>query len=340
MRAIIYRETGDPNVMRLVEKPEPKAAPGEVLVRIAVSGVNPTDWKARRGDKSGDRLAFPEVVPNQDGAGTIIGVGEGVDPSRTGQRVWIWEAAYKRANGTAQEVVALPEPQAVPLPNMASWDLGASLGIPALTAHRCLTVHERTGAGLGPGSLSDMKVLVVGGAGAVGHAAIQLAHWSGAEVITTVSSPEKEFLATMAGAHHVFNYRKQDFVDAIRLVAPKGVDIIVDVAPHANQELTQAIAAQNGVIAIYASDASAMSVPIRPSMTSNLRYQFVMVYTVPPEAKRMAVADVQRALIGGALKVGKEAGLPLLHFSLEQTAAAHAAVERSALGKVLININR
>ncbi len=340
MRAIVYRETGDSNVMRLVEKPEPKAAPGEVLVRIAVSGVNPTDWKSRRGEKSGDRLAFPEVVPNQDGAGTIIGVGEGVDPARISQRVWIWEAAYKRANGTAQEVVALPEYQAVPLPNMASWDLGASLGIPALTAHRCLTVHGRTGAGLGPESLAGMKVLVVGGAGAVGHAAIQLAHWSGAEVITTVSSPEKEFLATMAGAHHVVNYRRQDFADAIRSVAHKDVDIIVDVAPHANQELTQAVAAQNAVVAIYASDANEMSVPIRPSMNSNLRYQFVMIYTVPPEAKRMAVADVQRALIGGALKVGKEAGLPLLHFSLEQTAAAHAAVEGSALGKVLININR
>ncbi|TAN25130.1 MAG: NADPH:quinone reductase [Actinomycetota bacterium] len=340
MRAIVYRETGDPNVLRLVDKPEPTPSPGEVLVRIAVSGVNPTDSRSRRGGKSGERLAFPEVVPNQDGAGTIIGVGEGVDTSRIGQRVWIWEAAYQRANGTAQEVISIPESHAVPLPDAASWDLGASLGIPALTAHRCLTVHEKTGAGLGPGSLSGKKVLVVGGAGAVGHAAIQLARWSGAEVITTVSSPEKEFLATMAGAHHVVNYRRRDVIEAVKSVAHNGVDIIVDVAPHANQGLIQAVGAQNSVTSIYASDGDAISVPIRPSMMANLRYQFVMVYTVSPEAKKQAVADVQRALMEGALKVGKEAGLPLIYFDLEQTAAAHAAVEGSALGKVLINVHR
>ena len=165
MRAIVYTETGAPDVLRIAERPEPEPSSGEVLVRIAVSGVNPTDWKARRGDGPGHRLAFPEVVPNQDGAGTVVAVGENVDPARAGQRVWIWEAAWQRADGTAQELVALPGSQAVPMPDDGSFDLGASLGIPALTAHRCLTAGADGPATLGPGTLDGRKVLVAGGAG-------------------------------------------------------------------------------------------------------------------------------------------------------------------------------
>ncbi len=137
MRAIVYRETGDPSVLTLAERSEPAPGRGEVLVRVAISGVNPTDWKVRRGDGPGKPLAFPEVVPNQDGSGTVVAVGAEVDPARIGERVWLWEAARNRANGTAQELVALPARQAVPLPAGASFDLGASIGIPALTAHRC-----------------------------------------------------------------------------------------------------------------------------------------------------------------------------------------------------------
>ncbi|MHB1549427.1 MAG: alcohol dehydrogenase catalytic domain-containing protein, partial [Acidimicrobiales bacterium] len=128
MRAVVYRETGGPEVMELVDRPAPAPGPGEVLVEVAVSGVNPTDWKSRRGSGPGEALAFPEVVPDQDGAGTIVATGAGVDPDRTGERVWLFEAAYGRADGTAQELVAVPERQAVPLPGGASFDLGASLG--------------------------------------------------------------------------------------------------------------------------------------------------------------------------------------------------------------------
>ncbi len=338
MRAVIYRQSGETDVLELVERPEPTPSAGEVLIRIAVSGVNPTDWKSRRGAKPGEPLLFSEVVPNQDGAGTIIAVGDGVDPARIGQRVWIWEAAYRRAGGTAQDVIALPQSQAVLLPDSASWDLGASLGIPALTAHRCLTVHEGSNGALRPGSLKGLTVLVAGGAGAVGHAAIELATWAGAEVITTVSSPEKEELAIAAGARHVVNYRKDNPAKVIRAIATKGVDIVVEVAPGANQSLNQAILGSNSVVAIYASDADSLSIPIRPSMGENLRYQFVMVYTVPVAAKFQAVDDVQAALLDGALQVGIEAGLPLHHFTLEQTAEAHAAVEGHAVGKVLITL--
>ncbi len=338
MRAIIYRQSGETDVLQLVERPEPTPFAGEVLIKIAVSGVNPTDWKSRRGAKAGEPLQFDEVVPNQDGSGTIIAVGDGVDPARIGQRVWIWEAAYRRAGGTAQEMIALPQAQAVPLPDSASWELGASLGIPALTAHRCLTVHEQTKGGLRPGCLKGLTVLVAGGAGAVGHAAIELATWAGAEVITTVSSAEKEELATVAGAHHVVNYRKDNPAKVIRSIAGGGVDIVVEVAPRANATLNQAILGLNSVVAIYASDADSLSIPIRPSMGENIRYQFVMVYTVPTAAKYQGVADVQAALLDGALRVGAESGLPLHRFTLEQTAEAHAAVEGFAVGKVLITL--
>jgi NADPH2:quinone reductase len=211
----------------VVERPVPEPGPGEVGVAVQVSGVNPTDWKARRGRGRDGQLPFPEVVPNQDGAGTVDAVGDGVDPSRVGERVWLWEAAWQRPDGTAQEYVVLPERQAVPLPDGISLDAGASLGIPALTAHRCLTVSELEAHRLAPGVLAGQSVLVAGGAGAVGHAAIQLARWGGARVITTVSSDEKAKLGHAAGADHVVNYRSSDAADQIRAVAPDGVDILV-----------------------------------------------------------------------------------------------------------------
>jgi NADPH2:quinone reductase len=324
--------------LKLVERPDPTPGPGEVLVRVAVSGVNPTDWKSRRGDGPGRPLPFPEVVPNQDGAGTILAVGADVDPGRVGERVWLWEAARNRANGTAQELVALPASHAVPLPEGASFDLGASIGIPALTAHRCLTVGAEGPPTLGPRALDGRTVLVAGGAGAVGHAAIELAVWSGATVITTVSTPEKEALANAAGAHHVVNYRTPGTEDAIRAAAAEGVDNIVEVAPSTNAALDMAVIGPNGTIAIYASEPGDLTIPIRAAMTNNTRYQFLLVYTMPAAAKEQAINDVQDAVTAGALRVGAEAGLPLHRFPLDQTADAHAAVENNAVGKVLIDL--
>src|SRR6478752_10179979 len=181
MRAVVYSQTGEPDVLHLTERPVPEPGPGEVRVRVSVSGVNPTDWKGRRGGAAGE-MVDPAQVPNQDGAGTVDAVGEGVDPARVGERVWLWEAAWERADGTAQEYLVLPDRQAVRLPEAVSFDVGASLGIPALTAHRCLTVSEVGPRRLAPGALAAQTVLVAGGAGAVGHAAIQLARWAGARV--------------------------------------------------------------------------------------------------------------------------------------------------------------
>lgn len=340
MKAVIHSESGGPEVLRVVDRPEPEPGPGEVVVRVAVSGVNPTDWKVRKGAKPGEPTRSPETVPNQDGAGTIVAVGPGVESTRVGERVWLWESAHRRSEGTAQELVAIPSDHAVTLPAGTSFDVGASLGIPAITAHRALTVAEEGPQELRPDALVGRTVLVAGGAGAVGHAAIQLARWAGATVVTTVSSSEKGALATAAGAHHVVNYRTGDAAAGIRAIAPDGVDIVVEVAPVANAELDAAVIARGGTVAIYASEGDEpLPVPVRPSMTANVRYQFILVYTMPDGAKRRAVRDVSAAVADGVLDVGEEAGLPLHRFPLERTGDAHAAVEAGAVGKVLIDVD-
>ena len=251
MRAVVYSQTGEPDVLHLTERPAPEPGPGEVRVRVAVSGVNPTDWKGRRGDAAGQPVD-PAQVPNQDGAGTVDAVGEGVDPARVGERVWLWEAAWKRIDGTAQEYLTLPERQAVPLADGVSFDVGASLGIPALTAHICLTSSEFGPRRLEPGALAAQTVLVAGGAGAVGHAAIQLARWAGARVIATVSGDEKATLARAAGAQHVVNYRAPNAAEEVLRIAPDGVDVVVEVAAGVNAALNTAVLAANGTVTPYA----------------------------------------------------------------------------------------
>jgi NADPH2:quinone reductase len=338
MRAVTYEHNGDSSVLRLTDRPVPEPGAGQVRVRVVVSGVNPTDWKARQGGTAGTPLPEPQV-PNQDGAGVVDAVGPGVTDLKVGQAVWLWDAAWQRAEGTAQEYVVLPVAQAVVLPEGESFDTGAALGIPALTAHRALTVREAGPARLGPGTLTGTTVLVAGGAGAVGHAAVQLARWAGATVITTVSGDEKATLARAAGAQHVINYRTEDVAARVRETAPDGVDLIAEVNPDANLDLDVDLLAPNGTIALYATVSPApASIPIRPSMTKNIRVQFILTYTTSPEQKRDAVAGVGAALAAGALRVGAEHGLPVTRFALADTAAAHDAVEHGTVGKVLIDV--
>ena len=340
MRSIEYSLTGGPEVLRLVEGPVPDPGPGEVRVRIHRSGVNPTDWKSRRGDQAGTAVQPPQV-PNQDGAGVVDAIGQGVDTALLGLRVWIWEAAHRRpSGGTAQEYAVLPARHVVFLPDVASFDLGASLGVPFLTAHRCLTVTEDGPTRLGPGSMDGRTVLVAGGAGAVGNAAIQLARWSDATVITTVSSPEKGHLAARAGADHVIDYRRQDVAAEVRAIAPDGVHTIVEVSPAVNAALDAEVLARHGSVAVYANNGgSTMELPVRPSMVPNARWQFVLVYNAPEAWRARALDDVTAAVQDEAVRVGDQAGLPLHHYPLEQVAEAHAAVENGAVGKVLIDVS-
>ena len=339
MKAIVYSETGNPSVLHLVDRDIPEPEAGEVRVRIVISGVNPTDWKSRRGSKDGEALPFDDIVPNQDGAGVIDAVGPGIDRLKVGDRVWTALAAYQRAaSGTAQEFTVLPAERVYLLPDAASFELGASLGVPAITAHRALTVAADGPSRLSPGALAGRVVLVAGGAGAVGHAAIQLARWAGATVITTVSSPAKGELATSAGAHYAVNYRETDAAAEIRRLAPDGVDLIVEVAPTRNAELDAAVLRNHGLIAVYASTGEPLTLDIRTHMTLNVRYQFLLLYTLGQEVLDAAAADINAAIIDGALPIGEDAGLPLHRFDLAHTADAHAAVENNVVGKVLIDV--
>ena len=212
--------------------------------------------------------------------------------------------------------------------------------MPFITAHRCLTVTEEGPDRLGPGTLTDRVVLVAGGAGAVGNAAIQLARWSDATVIATVSSPEKAHLAAEAGADHVINYKQED-------VAPRFVGSRSAASTRSSRcrlpsthRSTPRCLARLGSVAVYANNGgNEMTIPIRPLMGPNARWQFVLLYTAPAEAKGRAVEDISAALLDGAVRIGEEAGLPIHHFPLDQTAQAHAAVEDSIVGKVLIDVS-
>ena len=305
--------------------------------------MNPTDWKTR-GGASSSSMAFSEITPGQDGAGFVDALGADVPGLEIGDRVWIYLGQHGLPYGTAAEYSVLDWQHAVRLPDSladdVAFDLGASLGVPAITAQRALTSGTRTSR-LGPASMTGQVVLVQGGAGAVGNAAIQLALWSGATVITTVSSDAKATLAKAAGAQHVVNYRTTDAAAAIRAIAPDGVDLIAEVSPAANNELDVAVARNGATIAVYANNGGdTFSIDVRRTFSTNLRYQFLLLYTIDQALLDAAAEDVNEAVAAGMLRVGEQAGLPLHHYMLAQTPAAYDAVEQGAVGKVLIDISR
>jgi NADPH2:quinone reductase len=338
MRAITYTRPGDTSVLELVERPVPEPGAGEVRIQVRVSGVNPTDWKTRSG-ATGGPVDGEATVPNQDGAGVVDALGAGVSAFSVGDPVWVTLAGSGRpAGGTAQEYTAVPVERVFPLPG-GDFELGAAVGIPAVTAHRALTVAEDGPDRLQPGVLRGRVVLVAGGAGAVGNAAIQLARWAGATVIATVSGERKAELAAAAGAHHVLNYKEAGTAARIREIAADGVDLIVEVAAGANAELDLTVLHARGTISIYANDGNTpFNLDVRRNMGLNARYQFVLLYTVGWDRIAAAAADINEAIEAGAFRVGEEAGVPLHRFALEDAAAAHAAVEGGAVGKVLVTV--
>jgi NADPH:quinone reductase len=340
MKAVVYTRHGPADVLRLVARKPEEPGPGEVRVRVAVSGVNPTDWKRRLGENDG-APAESETVPHHDGAGVVDAVGPGVSGLAVGDRVWTFMAEdHRRASGTAQEYTVLPVNRVALLPANAHFDLGACLGVPALTAHRALTVAEDSPRRLGPGALAGRTVLVSGGAGAVGHAAIQLARWAGATVVTTVSGESKAALARAAGAHHVFRYDRPGLPESIREVAPDGVDSVVEVAAGVNAELNAAVIRERGTVAVYGNERGGdrLALDYRTHLWLNARYQFLVLYTVGDEALLAGADDVNAALADEALPIGEAAGLPLHRHPLADTAKAHQAVEGGAVGKVLVDV--
>jgi len=316
MRAAIYRSTGaaaEVLTVQDIDRPEP--GPGEVLVRVHVSGVNPTDWKSRNGATA--RPIDDFQVPHQDGAGVIAAVGAGVDPARVGQRVWLWLAAFGSRWGTAAEWSVIPAGQAEPLPDNASFELGASLGVPALTAHYCLFCD---------GPIDGQTVLVAGGAGAVGHFAINLAKRAGARVITTVSSAEKAALAGQAGADLVVNYREPGAAERIGTV-----DRIIEVALGANLELDLAVSHAGSTVVTYAAEASNPVLPVRACMSANVTLKFILLYGLDKDMLKASAADISAAASAGELTE-----LPVHRYPLADIVGAHEAAEAGVTGKVIV----
>ncbi len=315
MRAIWYERQGAAaDVLTLGERPEPSPGPGEVAVTVQASGINPSDVKIRSGARG--PMAVALQIPHSDGAGVIKAVGEGVDPARLGERVWLYQAAFKREGGSCAEVCVLPAERAVPLPDQIAINAGAALGIPAMTAHRALFCT---------GGVAGKTVLVTGGAGAVGHSAIQLARWAGAEtVITTVSSAAKAAIAMEAGADHVINYRQQDVVEAVRAVTgDAGVDHIVEVELGANIAQSTALIAEHGTIAWYGSEA--MREPMLaayPLMFRNVTLHGIFLYALDRSQLAAAASDITSALEAGHLQPRIDSVWPL-----EETVKAHERVE-------------
>lgn len=327
MRAALYSRTGSAReVLSIVELPTPEPRPGEVRVRLAWSGVNPSDVKSRAGTRSKE-LPFPQVVPHSDGAGVVDAIGEGVPPGRIGERVWVWNAAWGRPFGTAAQWVTLPAAQAVPLPEGVPLDVGACLGIPALTALHALTVD---------GGVMDRRVLVAGGAGAVGHYAVQMARLLGArQVIATVSSAEKAALACAAGAHEAIDYRREDAVARInQLTGGKGVQRIVEVEFGANVGLDFAAIAPEGQIVVYGSNTPEVPVPFVQGIMKNVRLVFFIVYHLSTTDRARAIAQLSAWLGAGALQHNIALRLPL-----ECIAEAHEAVKSGrVIGNVVLDL--
>jgi NADPH2:quinone reductase len=327
MRAAYYERTGlAKEVLNIAELPTPAPGPGEVRIKISWSGVNPSDVKSRAGIRT-KNLPFQRIIPHSDGSGTIDLIGDGVSPARLGERVWVWNAAWIRPFGTAAQYVVLPSNQAVLLPNNVDLAAGACLGIPAFTAYHAVTMN---------GGVSNKVVLVAGGAGAVGHYAIQFAKIKGARrIIASVSGPEKAILAREAGADIVLNYRTEDLLAAIREVTSgQGVDRIIEVDFAANVEKDIEILRTEGEVVAYGSSAPDIRVPFSPSIRKSLRIAFFIVYGLDTEVRGRAISDLTFMMQENLIQHNIATSFPLT-----QIAAAHDLVESGrAIGNVILKV--
>jgi NADPH:quinone reductase len=325
MRAAYYEANGAArDVLRVGEVVTPSPGPGEVRVRIAASGVNPSDVKAREGRTR--KIAFPRVIPHSDAAGVIDAVGSGVAPGRVGERVWTWNGQWKRAFGTAAEYITLPEALVVRLPDHTSFAEGACLGIPAMTAAHAVAV-----SGLGPGG----TVLVSGGAGGVGHYAVQFAKAAGATVITTTSSEDKAKLARAAGADHVIDYKRENVGERVlALTGGRGVDAVIELDLAANAGLLPRVAHARTKVVIYGTGAMVAEIPAQFLLTSAITLQFVFVYELTPAERAAALAMIARLIEQRQLLHNVAAT-----FALDDIIAAHEAVEQGRMpGNVVLTV--
>ena len=325
MRAAYYEKNGSAReVLRVGEVETPQAGPGEVRVKLAASGVNPSDVKSRQGATR--KIAWPRVIPQSDGAGVIDQVGDGIAKSRIGERVWVWNGQWKRAFGTAAEYIALPAAQAVKLPDKVSFEAGACLGIPAMTAIHAVTLgHAAKGTTL----------LVAGGAGAVSQYAIQFAKAQGARVIATVSSPEKAKAAREAGADHTIDYKRENVGERVmEITGKRGVDAVIEMDLAANAKLLPCVLRPKGSVIVYGTGAAEATLPAFFCLTQSIRVQFFLVYELDHAMRERELTAIDRALEHG--KLSNRVAQPT--YALADIAAAHEAVEKGTIGNVIVTI--
>ena len=327
MQAAFYERTGPAaEVLQFADLPDPQPGPGELRVRLRWSGVNPSDVKSRAGLRN-PVMPFPRIVPHSDGMGVVDAVGEGVAADRIGQRVWVWNAAWGRPFGTAAQYIVLPQAQAVALPDNVADEAGACLGIPALTALHAVRMPGSDGAGV-----AGQRVLVAGGAGAVGHYAVQFARLLGAaQVIATTSTAEKAALARTAGADVTIDYRQADAAAQLREVTQgQGVDRIIELDIAANAALDVDALRPGGDLVVYGSGATPFELPFFPLIAKNLNLRFFIVYHLAPADRQHCEAALTGWLQRGALQHNIAQRLPLA-----KIAQAHDAV---AQGRVAGNL--
>ena len=326
MKAVWYEKVGDAkDVLQIGQIDDPSPGSNEVLISVKTSGVNPSDVKTRAGARG--ELQFSRVIPHSDGAGIIIDVGKNVNPNRVGEKVWIWNAAFGRPNGTCAELIALPEDQAVAMNDNVSFEAGACLGIPASTAYYGIFAN---------GSIENKTLMVTGGAGAVGFYGIQLAKWAGANVISTVSSEKKAKIAKDAGADLILNYKEDDIVNSVLdYTKGDGVDRVLEVEFGGNILINQNIVKPNGTIAAYAS-ATVMepTLPFYNLMFKGIKINTFLIYSISKEERKTVTGGISKALNENAIK-----HITASTHSIDSVVDAHYAVESNKnIGNVIINI--
>ena len=326
MQAVYYERNGTArDVLRVDEVETPHAGAGEVRVKLATSGVNPSDVKSRQGTTR--KIAYPRVIPHSDGAGVIDEVGAGVSKSRVGERVWVWNGQWKRPFGTAAEFIVVPAAQAVALPDKTSFEAGACLGIPAMTAIHAVALADVT---------KGMTLFVSGGAGAVSQYVIQFAKKKGAKIVTTISSAEKAKAALEAGADHAIDYRRENVGERVMDITGKhGVDAIIEMDLTANAKLIPGVLRPKGRVIIYGTGPEA-ALPAAFCLVNSIRLQFFLVYELDAAERERAISAVDDMLKAGQLL--NRVAQPT--YTLADTVAAHEAVERGILGNVIVTNER
>lgn len=325
MQAAYYvRQGAAREVLKVGEQPDPRPAAGEVLVRIFASGVNPSDVKSRQG-ALGRPQPFPLVIPHSDGAGVIEAVGKDVDPTRIGERVWLWNAQWQRPFGTAATHIALPTQQAVGLPDIVDFDVAACFGIPLMTAVKAVNLAN----------VSSKTILISGGAGAVGHYAIQVAAHRGARVLSTVSSAEKAVQAMNAGATATIDYRRENVGERVNsLTAGAGVEAVIDLDLTANAALLPSVLKPGGDAVVYGMSSNEPVIPGRWLMQNSATLKLFLIYALRPSDRHRVLADISGLLAKENL-IHRVAG----SFPLSDIAQAHEAVESGVLlGNVVLKI--